>query len=951
MADIKVLNRWTGEVAHVDESQVDLARQEGWSVVGGSAEYQKRSAEAAQYNTIDQQIIAAGEAGVGEITLGMVRPEYWSEDAAKRREHALAGRWIGGTVGAVAPILLSGGTGLAAKGGATAVSRAATTGGRILQAGRAISTITPAGALARGGAVLERTVAGKLASASPVVRSALSMGAAGAVEGGIGAGVEGAAYEYAQSQDLSKAAQAFAASGGIGTLLGGVTGGAFGGVSGKLQSSRAISQSVDAIDPAASQRILLRNSDAIKDLTAEMAANPRLSEPVFKALKIFEDITNEAQNKTRKLTDIEISKLKTEKAKLQNALDQATDAADQANIRSNIDNLQSTIDGGVKHGDLGTESVLKAYGKIAEDMQTPAFKSAISPDLHAKLSQQVSSTLEEIAELSEKAAKELDNQRILGSAFLKKTKDEQFLKMLGSNQTGLTALRRAYPTLGDDAIVDVLERELSGLKTETGASLLQPRGMMPASVDEILPGIQYQKAVVGNQIDDVINSVDKWVVSNAPNIKPRTDAFLSRLDEVMEEAKNMPAISSPWIKDFEKLRGKDYGFSDLWDFRNKMDAKYGRSAKGIQTFDPRYVELRNELDEIVLRQVDDVAKSSGNTVDTGALVRQQRALGQVEALAQYGVARDSGNQFFSLTDKLQGIGGGIMGSIQRGQTPDVGQIAMNTLGLGMLSGGDMESMAQYGAVQGAFALGSRAFRRRGASLIYNMLKSQKAVAGKIATGTRRAVTSNTRQIMGQGITGGMDWLRHKQGESTSEALGQHRDKLLGGIAEADHVMEVPETSAEAKALAELNRRRDEYLLTVFPEIRKVDPLRPKKVKTYTPSPVELGRYGRVYSLLHDPMTVYDRIEAGNLSKEEVDGLQAVYPDLYQDMKEEMYKVLESDVEINAQRRASIEMLLGMTGHTTRAPIMNQQPQQPSPSPKISTTKGLVQAADTRFELA
>lgn len=949
MADIKVQNVFTGAEAYVPQDQIDLAQQEGWEVIGGTPANQLRVIEAGKYQGIGQQATAAAEAAIGELTLGMIRPEYYSDEAAKRREHALAGRWVGGTIGAVAPILLSGGAAAAAKG--------VQGGSKLLQAGRAISTLTPAGALARGGAALERTVAGKLATSSPALRNALSMGAAGALEGGVGSAVEGASYEYSQSQDLAKAAQAFAASGGIGALLGGGAGGAFGAGVGRLQrvptnSSNTITKAIDELDPGAGQRILQKNSQAIKELSQEMAANPRMSEPIFKALKVFEDITNEATTKTKKLTDTEIGNLKLERSKLQNALEAATDENQVLKIQQQLDNVTSAIEGGVKHTDLTTDSVLKAYTRIAEDMQTPAFKSAVSPDLHAKLTNSVQSTLDEISELSAKATKELDNSRILGSAWLKKQKDEQFLKMLGSNQSGLTALRKANPTMGDDEIVSFLERELGELTTEAGQPLLSPRGMMPASVDEILPGIQYQKAVIGNQIDDVINGADKWVRANAPEYKPRTDVFLSKLDETIADAAAMPTKSQPWIKDFEKLRDSEFGWKEIWEFRNRMDAKYARGGK-VPSWDPAYLELRNELDNSLLNQLDDVAKKGMDLeVDTGQLIRKQKALGQVETLAEYGVARDTGNQFFSLSDKMQGIGGGIMSSLSHGKMPDLVSIAGGIAGVNVLASGDFDNIATIGGLSVLGAAGSRAYRRRGASLIYNMLKSQRSVARKISTKTQKATTS--RQMTTAAVPAAMEWLKYNKTEKPEDGLKKHKDKLLGGIINSDAILESPKSSPEQRALAELQRRKSEYLLSVYPKTEKADKLQPKIVRKIIPSPIELARYGRVHSLLNDPMSVYDRIEAGNLSEQEADGLATVYPDLYTDMKEEMYKVLDSDVEINQQRRKSIETFLGISGHSNQMPVAQSTLQQSTESPsrpKVSTTKGLIQSVDKPFSLS
>lgn len=189
----------------------------------GSAETVRQQQMQEQYGDLSGMALAGIAGGLRGATLGLsdaalvgaglVRADTLQGLSEANRGSSL----VGEAAGMIAPILLSGGAGGAAR---AAAGLGATEGAAVLRGAKMAAGLTPSALVSRGGMAIERAIAG----GSPTALSRIGAGAASsAAEGalfGVGQEVSRATL---RNEDLT--AEKLVAAAGHGALLGGVTGG------------------------------------------------------------------------------------------------------------------------------------------------------------------------------------------------------------------------------------------------------------------------------------------------------------------------------------------------------------------------------------------------------------------------------------------------------------------------------------------------------------------------------------------------------------------------------------------------------------------------------------------------------------------------------------------------------------------------------------------------------
>lgn len=203
---VKVRTR-DNRTGSVSADQLPTALAEGWQLA--DEEEVAESTILRQESDIASQAIGGVESVLAGATLGLSTAVEAGlgvdEDRMRARREGL-GR-VGTALeigGAIAPTLLTGGAGAGASGA------------------RGLAALTPAGALARGGAAVERGLARALPQAPGLVRTAVPVAGRGMVEG-FAAGV-GAEVDESVLGEREITAERLLQAGGLGALLGGGTG-------------------------------------------------------------------------------------------------------------------------------------------------------------------------------------------------------------------------------------------------------------------------------------------------------------------------------------------------------------------------------------------------------------------------------------------------------------------------------------------------------------------------------------------------------------------------------------------------------------------------------------------------------------------------------------------------------------------------------------------------------
>lgn len=139
--------------------------------------------------------------------------------------------------------------------------------------------------------------------------------------------------------------------------------------------------------------------------------------------------------------------------------------------------------------------------------------------------------------------------------------------------------------------------------------------------------------------------------------------------------------------------------------------------------------------------------------------------------------------------------------------------------------------------------------------------------------------------------------------TTNPALRQER--LQQSIAGAPNsAMAAHLATKQARALAFLRSK-----LPVIPQ-RTITP----QASRLGPPPGEIDRFARYWSTIADPMSVLEDLERGRCTPEQVEALQAVYPQLYQRVRERSLSWLAASKEPPPyELRANLDLLLQLNG--------------------------------------
>jgi primosomal protein N'' len=94
----------------------------------------------------------------------------------------------------------------------------------------------------------------------------------------------------------------------------------------------------------------------------------------------------------------------------------------------------------------------------------------------------------------------------------------------------------------------------------------------------------------------------------------------------------------------------------------------------------------------------------------------------------------------------------------------------------------------------------------------------------------------------------------------------------------------------------------------------------KKKPNYTPSTLELAKFERYVEGATNPMSIVDDLKAGNLSREKIEAVQVLYPDLYRRIQTETLSYIEQNADnIAYPKRLQLGILLDIAADTSLVP--------------------------------
>jgi hypothetical protein len=213
-----------------------------------------------------------------------------------------------------------------------------------------------------------------------------------------------------------------------------------------------------------------------------------------------------------------------------------------------------------------------------------------------------------------------------------------------------------------------------------------------------------------------------------------------------------------------------------------------------------------------------------------------------------------------LTSNIHGAATFAMGAATTGLAP------------GMLMGAAAAAANQYAIRHGRGII---------ADLAYRASKADTALLGKVKAFVRG--TGDTRRAaIGEAAAVDVDHVLQKApGETRGEAFARMADSVRAGPAAQPMVVDsaAPETG---QAMRDVIAKGMAFLATKLPPAQQ-DPS--PFYKPPPPGAEAVATFAKYVKAVKDPLSVLDSLNNGTISKEETEALQAVYPSLYDQIKE------------------------------------------------------------------
>lgn len=98
-------------------------------------------------------------------------------------------------------------------------------------------------------------------------------------------------------------------------------------------------------------------------------------------------------------------------------------------------------------------------------------------------------------------------------------------------------------------------------------------------------------------------------------------------------------------------------------------------------------------------------------------------------------------------------------------------------------------------------------------------------------------------------------------------------------------------------------------------------------REYEPSSMELAKFERYLQAVEAPLSVLDDLESGNLTREHVEALQVVYPQLYSSIRDAVLENVKNDSKLSYNKKVQLGILLGASTDESMTPDSIRQLQE------------------------
>jgi len=203
-------------------------------------------------------------------------------------------------------------------------------------------------------------------------------------------------------------------------------------------------------------------------------------------------------------------------------------------------------------------------------------------------------------------------------------------------------------------------------------------------------------------------------------------------------------------------------------------------------------------------------------------------------------------------------------------------------------------------------------------------KSNNAVESKLSTSAKNFLTATKKTINPLGVKALMSsplaYKDNKAPESKQQAYKNISEKVTELVMNPEafeknvsrslyNISKAAPQTADAMLIG--SQKTLQFLRSKLP--KNQNPLTGPKfmAREYTPSSMELSKFERYVQILDNPLSALDELESGNLTREHVEVLQQVYPDLYARIQQEVSQAVADEETMDYGKKIQLGILLNI----------------------------------------
>lgn len=474
-----------------------------------------------------------------------------------------------------------------------------------------------------------------------------------------------------------------------------------------------------------------------------------------------------------------------------------------------------------------------------------------------------------------------------------------------------------------------------------------------STADSIAESIAADAEQQGAKLGTMMRELDAKAATAGPGHLVDGSKIVKRAyDEVVVPMLDNPAMRDvgeqmakrlePYVADFA---GNEIGHAKLWEVRRGLDQRINWETRAQSPLADGLKDFRRILEGELTESADNAARALGVSDTFGKDWKETKRLYSSLAfsrdMAEQGIARKEGNRFFSLTDNLAG---GFGAASSGGEASLLGILNPAAALSGVLTAAAHKVLRERGSSilataadklsrVGQVAEHAAQIDRKVTDSIDKFLSKGSATAAKVANdnpdkiGAVHAGGVGAAASLYGGSAGhtkepkGLDGQYHAATKAVATLASQpavaqeHMQKSVAPMVKHQPAMAMKVASKQTQAIT--------YLQSKIPTQPAAAPggLSPVHVRAIPDT--EKASFLRTLRAVQRPLSALDDLEKGNLSKETVDALKAVYPETYDDLKTKVMNRVASLAadgdDVPYAQKLQIGRLFGVAVDPTQSP--------------------------------